>query len=69
MSDIKQISAKYLHPTGITANVLFLDSNRKAVVLESNRNKREFIFNRSKPETIRAVGEAFIELANFIDNL
>ena len=73
---MKKINEKYQHESGITAKVWFEEKQslagvdiRKSVRLQGTDGKIEFVFNKSKPETIRKVGKAFIEIADFIEKL
>lgn len=61
---LTKINEKYKHEeTGITCKIW----GGKSVRLLTNDNKREFIFDKSSPITIRKVAEAMIELCDYID--
>ena len=66
---MKKISEKYLHKSGVTAKIWFLDENKKAVRLQATNGRTDFVFNKSKTETIKKIGKTFVEIANFIDKL
>lgn len=63
---MKKLSEKWIHPSGISVKIWFKDG-KKEIRLQTSNGKTEFVFNKSKRETIEKVGQALIDIANFID--
>ena len=67
IAEIRKISESYLVKNGNIKIFVTINKKDNRLTIENSTNSINFTFKNSNPETIKQIGELFIEAAKLID--